>query len=140
MQIQASLKAHNESFDQLLRYIPAKFYIPDEEEPIQSVRFRSSFFFLQLSIPSSPDWPYLIHATRIQAPLTKNQKKAAKKNSEKVDVKAAKSEALRKAKLARVSRIYTLYLLQLTTKLNSNQYISTILMNPKRFKRFKLLN
>lgn len=29
---QASLKAHNDSFDQLLRYIPAKFYLVDEDE------------------------------------------------------------------------------------------------------------
>ena len=29
---QANLKSHNDSFDQLLRYIPAKFYIAQEEE------------------------------------------------------------------------------------------------------------
>lgn len=37
--------------------------------------------------------------------MTKGQKKAAKKNSLLVEVKAAKSDALRQAKLDRVSRI-----------------------------------
>ena len=39
----------------------------------------------------------------LQVPLTKSQKQAAKKKSQTPVVKAAKSDALKKAKLARVS-------------------------------------
>lgn len=40
--VQASLKSHNDSFDQLLRYIPAKFYMQQEEEQVApTVRLRS---------------------------------------------------------------------------------------------------
>lgn len=35
---QTSLRAHNESFDQLLRLIPAKYYIHQEDTPKPSVR------------------------------------------------------------------------------------------------------
>ncbi|KAL8281209.1 hypothetical protein RQP46_006243 [Phenoliferia psychrophenolica] len=71
-QLKASLRAHNDSFDQLLRYIPAKYYIHTD---------------------APPPPPKL--------PLTKAQKKAARKAANDSTIKAAKSEALKKAKLAR---------------------------------------
>lgn len=86
------MKAHNDSFDQLLRYIPAKYYIHSEETPKPSVRciHFSRSFETQTRVASA------------QAPLTKAQKKAAKKKANDVNVKAAKSEALKKARIARV--------------------------------------
>ncbi|BGP24932.1 ribosomal RNA-processing protein 14, RRP14 [Rhodotorula toruloides] len=75
-QLKASIEAHNASFDELLRHIPAKYYIrpesdDEDETPKQSGK------------------------------LTKAQRKALKKAKQDETVRAAKNEAKREARLAR---------------------------------------
>lgn len=111
---QTSLLDTNESFDELLRYIPAKYYLVDEDkpEPAVSLFFRWCFILLDPlygGVETRTKANDVLGVARTccsrQAPLTKAQKKAAKKKSGQADVKLAKSEALRKAKLARVSYV-----------------------------------
>ncbi|GAA5955477.1 hypothetical protein JCM21900_002062 [Sporobolomyces salmonicolor] len=75
--LKASLKEHNASFDQLLRYIPAKYYLrPDSDDEEDNFK-------------------------KPQGPLTKAQKKALRKAKQDEALRAAKNEAARKARLAR---------------------------------------
>lgn len=72
-----------------------------------------------------------------QAPLTKAQKKAAKKKANDVNVKAAKSEALKKARIARV-RPQPLFCVSVAHLLSSLLHDSTIPMSLGLFPKFKL--
>ncbi|GAA5975468.1 hypothetical protein JCM11641_004275 [Rhodosporidiobolus odoratus] len=74
-QLKASLQAHNASFDQLLKHIPAKYYIraDSDDEDDKPVPFEK---------------------------LTKAQKKALAKAKKDEAVRAAKNEAKREARLA----------------------------------------
>ncbi|BGP40366.1 hypothetical protein JCM10449v2_004328 [Rhodotorula kratochvilovae] len=76
-QLKASLEAHNASFDELLKHVPAKYYIRPESDD-------------EDDIPKVP-----------QGKLTKAQKKALRKAKADETVRAAKNEAKREARLAR---------------------------------------
>ncbi|GAA5833702.1 hypothetical protein JCM9279_001603 [Rhodotorula babjevae] len=76
-QLKASLEAHNASFDELLKHVPAKYYLrPDSDDE-----------------DSQPKVP--------QGKLTKAQKKALRKAKQDETLRAQKNEAKREAKLAR---------------------------------------
>ncbi|GAA6051052.1 hypothetical protein JCM3770_005474 [Rhodotorula araucariae] len=76
-QLKASLEAHNASFDELLKHVPAKYYIRADSDDEDVV-------------PKVP-----------QGKLTKAQKKALRKAKHDETVRAAKNEAKREARLAR---------------------------------------
>ena len=69
----------------------------------------------------------------MQVPLTKSQKQAAKKKSQTPVVKAAKSDALKKAKLARVSLSSAYHFHETTT--DAVSHCSTIQPNRKLFSK-----
>ncbi|GAA5940370.1 hypothetical protein JCM3775_005070 [Rhodotorula graminis] len=76
-QLKASLEAHNASFDELLKHVPAKYYLrPDSDDE-----------------DAQPKVP--------QGKLTKAQKKALRKAKQDETLRAQKNEAKREAKLAR---------------------------------------
>ncbi|GAA5863196.1 hypothetical protein JCM3774_000807 [Rhodotorula dairenensis] len=76
-QIKASLEAHNASFDELLKHIPAKHYIrPDSDDE-----------------DARPEQP--------KGKLTKAQRKALAKAKQDEELRQAKNDAKRKARLAR---------------------------------------
>ncbi|GAA5854375.1 hypothetical protein JCM8547_001799 [Rhodosporidiobolus lusitaniae] len=75
-QLKSSLEAHNASFDQLLRYIPAKYYIRPESD-------------------DEDDKP-----ANQEQKLTKAQRKALAKAKKDEAVRVAKNEAKREARLA----------------------------------------
>ncbi|KAK4049468.1 hypothetical protein OIO90_005419 [Microbotryomycetes sp. JL221] len=71
------LKAHNDSFDQLLRRIPARYYIRKDDSDEEQ------------------------EDTKPNGPLTKAQKKALKRQRQDPEYKQQKALALKQAKLAR---------------------------------------